>query len=570
MFVVTFYSYKGGVGRTSALVNVAYRLARGGKRVFVIDFDLEAPGIDAYGLAKADGNAPGLVEYISAFTATGKVPSLVDFVQHSTLQGTSGKLFFMPGGKKDDAYKSALGQLDWKVLYKERKGFLLVENLKAAILELFKPDYLLVDARTGLTDVSGICTLQLPDLVVLLFSLNEQNITGVSTVLRSIKRNQLNREIGTLLVASPVPDMPEWVEARTTRFEAARAAMGSAADVVLPYEPFLAFRESIVEGQSKGQSASHLGKAYDSLTRKIISGNASDVVTLLDRATQLRNEGQPELAEAHFRGIVDALPESTEAWMEFGRFEKLLGKLVPACECFERAYSLEPANCEVLAQLCSTYAYVDKSRCERYFHELLKLDQDPMRIMGVSGVLRNVGLANLALEGFMQAVALDDKKLDSFFELGQTNMLLRHYRQAVDAYRRALELDPNHMASAYNLAMAYQKLDDPRASEYYVKAIEIFEQTKPRPEKTHLANVNEAMSRAYLALGNVKRASELLGDALVLAKELPKARFFSSSKYQYISQGEFVTDVEGRLHSVQQRLAANPVAINEHREEQTE
>jgi tetratricopeptide (TPR) repeat protein len=126
------------------------------------------------------------------------------------------------------------------------------------------------------------------------------------------------------------------------------------------------------------------------------------------------------------------------------------------------------------------------------------------------------------------------------------------------------------MASAYNLAMAYQKLDDPRASEYYVKAIEIFEQTKPRPEKTHLANVNEAMSRAYLALGNVKRASELLGDALVLAKELPKARFFSSSKYQYISQGEFVTDVEGRLHSVQQRLAANPVAINEHREEQTE
>src|SRR5438876_11873823 len=121
MFVVTFYSYKGGVGRTSALVNVAYRLARRGKRVFVLDFDLEAPGIDSYGLAKTDISTPGLVEYISAFTATGKVPNLRDFVLDSTLPGTAGKLFLMRGGKKDDAYKSALGQLDWKILYRQRK-----------------------------------------------------------------------------------------------------------------------------------------------------------------------------------------------------------------------------------------------------------------------------------------------------------------------------------------------------------------------------------------------------------------------------------------------------------------
>jgi tetratricopeptide (TPR) repeat protein len=557
MFVVTFYSYKGGVGRTSALVNVAYRLARGGKRVFVIDFDLEAPGIDSYGLAKTEINAPGLVEYISAFTATGKVPDLVDFVQHSTLQGTSGKLFFMPGGKKDDAYKSALGQLDWKVLYQQRKGFLLVENLKAAILELFKPDYLLVDARTGLTDVSGICTLQLPDLVVLLFSLNEQNITGVSTVLKSIKGNRLNREIGTLLVASPVPDMPEWVEARTTRFEAARAAMGNAADIVLPYDPFLAFRESIVEAGNKGQSTSHLGKAYDSLTRKIISANASDVVTLLDRATKLRNEGQPELAEAHFRGIVDAMPESTEAWMEFGKFKKLLGKLSEACEYFEKAYLLEPSNSEVLSQLSSTCAYVDKNRCEKYFREFIAIEQDPLRIYNASGVLRNVGLANLALEGFMRAVALNDKNVESFFELGQTNMLLRHYREAADAYRRALELDPNNMACVYNLAVAYQKLDDPRANDYYLKSIDIFEQTSLRPDKAYQANASEAMSRAYLTLGNIKKAVELLENALALSREAPKAKFFSSSRYQYISQNHFVSDVEARLQTVKQRLAKN-------------
>ena len=45
MYVVTFYSYKGGVGRTLALLNVAYELADSGQRVLVVDFDLEAPAI---------------------------------------------------------------------------------------------------------------------------------------------------------------------------------------------------------------------------------------------------------------------------------------------------------------------------------------------------------------------------------------------------------------------------------------------------------------------------------------------------------------------------------------------
>jgi tetratricopeptide (TPR) repeat protein len=555
MFVVTFYSYKGGVGRTSALVNVACRLARRGKRVFVLDFDLEAPGVDAYGLTKTEGSTPGLVEYISTFTATGKVPPLRDFVLDASHPGTTGKLFLMPAGKKDDAYKSALGQLDWKLLYRQRKGYLLVENLKGAIDELFRPEYLLVDSRTGLTDVSGICTLQLPHLVVLLFSLNEQNVAGVSTILRTIKGNRLNREIATLLVASPVPDMPEWVEARATRFESARLAMGNAADVVLPYDPFLAFRESIVDGQGQGHAVTHLGRAYDSLTDKIIAKNVSDVQTLLGRATQLRNEGQHELAESHYRGVVDAKPDSVEAWLEFGKFERLRGKLSPACEYFEKAYALDPTDCEVLAQLASTYAYVDKVRCGRYYQEFLKLDENAQRIFWVSTALRNVGLANLALEGFLRSTILNDKDVSSFIHLGEMHMQLHHYRQAADAYRRGLELDPNSMICAYNLGAALHRLEDHRASEYYAKAIEVFEQTKrPMNDKSAIANQNEAMSHAYLAVGKVERAVQLLEDALTVAKELAGGRIFSSLKYEYISQEKFVSEVLTLLEIAKRRL----------------
>ena len=46
--IITFYSYKGGVGRTLALANIGVLLAKRGKKVLLMDWDLEAPGLDRY------------------------------------------------------------------------------------------------------------------------------------------------------------------------------------------------------------------------------------------------------------------------------------------------------------------------------------------------------------------------------------------------------------------------------------------------------------------------------------------------------------------------------------------
>ena len=43
--IVTFFSFKGGVGRTTALVATALTLARNGHKVAIVDLDLEAPGL---------------------------------------------------------------------------------------------------------------------------------------------------------------------------------------------------------------------------------------------------------------------------------------------------------------------------------------------------------------------------------------------------------------------------------------------------------------------------------------------------------------------------------------------
>jgi tetratricopeptide (TPR) repeat protein len=561
MFVVTFYSYKGGVGRTSALANVAFRLARRGKRVLVMDFDLEAPGIDAYHFCDSKETHEGLVEYVAEFMRSGQVPSLRDFVLDATLPGTMGKLFFMPAGKKDESYQAELSRLDWKVFYRQKKGYLFVENLKAAINEMFKPDYVLVDSRTGLTDTSGICTLQLPSLVVLMFSLNEQNVTGTSRIYRSIKSNKINRSISTLLVASPVPDMPEWVTVRGQRFEYARKTIGSTVDVVVPYDPFLAFQESLIDYQDGEEAKTYLSKAYDVLTEKVILANGADVLTLLRKATELRDEGNLDLAEMHYREVVETRSDSPEAWIEFGKFTRLRDRPKDACELFEKALSLRPGDADILSQLATTYTSVDKNRAAEYYKEFLSRELDVGRIERVSTTIRDAGLAEASLEGYQRMIELDSRRSDSYFQMGEAHMRLHHYRQAADAYKRAADLEPTNLPAIYNAGYSMSKVDVPKAVPYFERAIELWEQLdKSSFTGATLANLLEGIGIAYLAVSKPEKAVEELKRSLTLAAG-ERTRLFSAIKYAYIPQPRFIEEVRQLLERAQHRLSAQASAV---------
>ena len=69
--IYTFYSYKGGVGRSMALVNIAELYAQKGYSVLMIDWDLEAPGLERFfwgeekqkGLAEQEGLVDLIQEY---------------------------------------------------------------------------------------------------------------------------------------------------------------------------------------------------------------------------------------------------------------------------------------------------------------------------------------------------------------------------------------------------------------------------------------------------------------------------------------------------------------------------
>jgi MinD-like ATPase involved in chromosome partitioning or flagellar assembly len=188
MYVVTFYSFKGGVGRTMAMVNVAADLAKRGRRVLMVDFDLEAPGLSDFGLISKKDKMPGLVEFITEYKISGRPPALENFVyQSSKYPETKDRLWVMPAGCQNGDYQTLFSEIGWNDLYENNNGYLLMEDLRAQWEATISPDYVFIDSRTGYTDIAGICTRQLPDAVCLVFVPNRQNLTGLTKITAEIK-----------------------------------------------------------------------------------------------------------------------------------------------------------------------------------------------------------------------------------------------------------------------------------------------------------------------------------------------------------------------------------------------
>ena len=216
MHTVTFYSFKGGVGRTLSLVNIGVELAKSGRKVLLVDFDLEAPGIDTFSELEPPQPCCGIVDYVEEYLTSGTAPEFGRFHYKALETENDTGLWIMPAGRRDSSYATKLAAIDWPELYRQRDGFLLMEHLKAQWREKLAPDYVLIDSRTGHTEVGGICTRQLPDTVVVLFIPNEQNLEGVSSIVDSIREESAHRagevgatEINLEFVASNVPSLDD-------------------------------------------------------------------------------------------------------------------------------------------------------------------------------------------------------------------------------------------------------------------------------------------------------------------------------------------------------------------------
>jgi MinD-like ATPase involved in chromosome partitioning or flagellar assembly len=277
MYVVTFYSYKGGVGRTMSLVNTASALVQRGKRVLMVDFDLEAPGLPSYGtFQNADGKR-GIVDYVTDYVASSEAPDVADYI----FECEADKLWLMPAGDyRSGSYSERLASIDWQKLYEKQSGYVMFEDIKQQWAQ-YKGhgfDYVLIDSRTGHTDVGGICTRQLPNAVIVMFLPNEQNIGGLESVVNSIRQERSStgtQKIFLHFCPSNVPDLDDEEEILATLLERAKEKLNySKPAAVIHHYNSLQLLSQIAFMQKRPNS--RLAKEYMELARSIIAENLED------------------------------------------------------------------------------------------------------------------------------------------------------------------------------------------------------------------------------------------------------------------------------------------------------
>ena len=230
--IITFYSYKGGAGRSMALANVACLLAQKpkvGGDVLMIDWDLEAPGLHQFfhgrfnNTRDEQGDLPpeqlGLIDLFyeirnqlekseSQDNILEDIFSKID-IQKYIVKLNRPSLFLMPAGKFEDGlYSSRVNQFDWADFFD--KFPLIITQFAEYLRKKYK--YVLIDSRTGYTDISGICTSIMPEKLVTVFTPNRQSLSGVVEMIRrAIDYRKQSDDLRPLMIF-PLPSRIENAE----------------------------------------------------------------------------------------------------------------------------------------------------------------------------------------------------------------------------------------------------------------------------------------------------------------------------------------------------------------------
>jgi MinD-like ATPase involved in chromosome partitioning or flagellar assembly len=205
-FVVTFYSFKGGVGRSTALAFVANKLTTYGYRIVMIDFDLEAPGLSfAYPIEESEATEYGVLDYMYQryLTPEENQPVIEDCIRQIPVSGR-GELYLIPAGAYDEGYIHRLADLNIHALYQGKVNPIhqLLEDVKKSL----RPDIILIDARTGFTDMGAVALFDQADLGIICFSPTKQSYAGLEWVVKAASKQRKYNGIPDLrFLLTPMP-----------------------------------------------------------------------------------------------------------------------------------------------------------------------------------------------------------------------------------------------------------------------------------------------------------------------------------------------------------------------------
>jgi hypothetical protein len=339
--IITFYSYKGGTGRTMSVANTACLLARrlanervktdgpAGIQVVAIDWDFEAPGLHRYFIPyipmetrKESEQKPGCIDLLAevyrrradfgkdSFSNRSIAKALLKSIKFERylVETTIPGLAIVKAGRFDSKYAREVNAFKWEKFFYSTEGFF--PGFADFLREEFS--YILVDSRTGVTDTSGICTALLPDKLVVPFTPNSQSLSGLEEVVRRAVTYRRNSEDWRPLSVFPLPSRvdvsrPVLAEEWRNRTHGDKAAAATELDPdILGYEQVFARLFS----KLYGPESSSLGKYFD----EVVLQHVPDYAYGEPIAVELEATDSRIFLRRSYENFVDRLIELSGPW----------------------------------------------------------------------------------------------------------------------------------------------------------------------------------------------------------------------------------------------------------------
>ncbi len=206
--IVSFFSFKGGVGRSSPLVATALTLARNGHRVAIVDLDLEAPGLATI-FSPDNSTNLGVIDYLLEKKIQQddcKLRTHLRSINEQTLRGDDGEsIQLLPAGTVDNNYLEKLARLDFQNLVDGEMQSTMQNMLKELQSEVRDLDFILMDARAGFHDIGGLAITNLSHGVVIFGTQSRQSWAGLTHVIRHLASPGVDERLPLILVHSMAP-----------------------------------------------------------------------------------------------------------------------------------------------------------------------------------------------------------------------------------------------------------------------------------------------------------------------------------------------------------------------------
>jgi hypothetical protein len=209
---MVFYSIKGGVGRSTALAVAAWALAEEGKRVLVLDMDIESPGLSSALMPEEKSPVYGITDWLVEDLA-GNGDEVFPYMTAVSEISRHGEIRIVPAhGRNPGEYISKLGRAWMSRIRPDATREPWHQRLNRLLDKLesqWNPDVVLIDSRAGIDEIAAVCVTCLGAENIFLFALDsEQTWKGYQILFDHWNKNQTAKEIRSNLqvVGALIPE----------------------------------------------------------------------------------------------------------------------------------------------------------------------------------------------------------------------------------------------------------------------------------------------------------------------------------------------------------------------------